>query len=36
VQCAFIDTPEIEALTEFIGSQKGYPNAMHLPEFPDE
>ena len=33
VQCAFIDTPEIEDLTEFIGSQQGYPDAMHLPEY---
>ena len=33
VQCAFIDTPEIEELTEFIGSQQGYPDAMRLPEF---
>ena len=36
VQCAFIDTPEIEALTDFIGSQKGYADAMHLPEFIDD
>jgi len=36
VQCAFIDTPEIEELTEFIGSQKGYPDAMHLPEYVDD
>lgn len=36
VQCAFIDTPEIEELTEFIGSQQGYPDAMHLPEYIDE
>ena len=36
VQCAFIDTPEIEALTDFIGSQKGYSDAMHLPEFVDD
>jgi len=33
LQCAFIDTPEIEALTEFIGSQQGYSDAMHLPEY---
>ncbi|MCK7529955.1 MAG: hypothetical protein MZV63_02285 [Marinilabiliales bacterium] len=33
MQCAFIDTPEIEELTEFIGSQQGYPDAMHLPEY---
>jgi len=36
VQCAFIDTPEIEALTDFIGSQKGYSDAMHLPEYIDD
>lgn len=36
VQCAFIDTPEIEALTDFIGSQKGYADAMHLPEYIDD
>jgi DNA segregation ATPase FtsK/SpoIIIE, S-DNA-T family len=36
VQCAFIDTPEIEELTEFIGSQRGYTNAMHLPEYIDD
>jgi S-DNA-T family DNA segregation ATPase FtsK/SpoIIIE len=36
VQCAFIDTPEIEELTDFIGSQKGYPDAMHLPEYVDD
>ncbi len=36
VQCAFIDTPEIEELTEYIGAQQGYPDAMHLPEFIDD
>ena len=36
VQCAFIDTPEIEELTDFIGSQQGYPDAMHLPEYIDD
>jgi S-DNA-T family DNA segregation ATPase FtsK/SpoIIIE len=36
LQCAFIDTPEIEALTEFIGSQQGYADAMHLPEYIDD
>ena len=36
VQCAFIDTPEIEDLTDFIGSQKGYADAMHLPEYVDD
>jgi S-DNA-T family DNA segregation ATPase FtsK/SpoIIIE len=33
VQCAFIDTPEIEVLTDYIGSQQGYPEALHLPEY---
>ncbi|AWI26339.1 DNA translocase FtsK [Flavobacterium pallidum] len=33
VQCAFVDTPEVERITEFIGSQKAYANAYLLPEF---
>lgn len=33
VQCAYIDTKEIEELTEYIGAQQGYPGAMHLPEY---
>ncbi|MCE5347819.1 MAG: DNA translocase FtsK [Bacteroidales bacterium] len=36
VQCAFIDTPEIEELTDFIGSQQGYTDAMLLPEYIDD
>lgn len=32
VQCAFIDTPEVESVTDFIGNQTGYPSAMYLPE----
>lgn len=36
IQCAFVDTPEIEDITEFIGSQQGYPNAYILPEFEGE
>lgn len=36
VQCAFIDTPEVEKITEFIGSQKAYPTAYLLPEFVGE
>ena len=36
MQCAFIDTPEIEELTEFIGAQQGYADAMHLPEYIDD
>ncbi|WP_347925635.1 DNA translocase FtsK 4TM domain-containing protein [Pontimicrobium sp. SW4] len=33
LQCAFVDTPEVERITEFIGSQKAYPDAHLLPEF---
>ena len=33
VQCAFVDTPEVEKITEFIGAQKAYPSAYLLPEF---
>jgi S-DNA-T family DNA segregation ATPase FtsK/SpoIIIE len=36
LQCAFVDTPEVEKLTEFIGAQRGYPDAFHLPEYADE
>ena len=33
VQCAFVDTPEVEKITEFIGNQKAYPEAYLLPEY---
>jgi DNA segregation ATPase FtsK/SpoIIIE, S-DNA-T family len=36
VQCAFIDTPEVEKITEFIGAQKAYATAYLLPEFTGE
>lgn len=36
LQCAFIDTPEIEKITEFIGSQRAYPEAFQLPEYSEE
>ena len=36
LQCAFIDTPEVEEITDFIGSQRGYAEAYNLPECPDE
>jgi S-DNA-T family DNA segregation ATPase FtsK/SpoIIIE len=36
LQCAFIDTPEIDKLTEYIGSQRAFPEAYLLPEFADE
>ena len=31
LQCAFVDTPEVEAIAEFIGNQKGYPETFILP-----
>ncbi|GGD06242.1 DNA translocase FtsK [Hyunsoonleella pacifica] len=33
IQCAFVDTPEVEKITEFIGAQKAYPDAYMLPEY---
>ena len=33
VQCAFIDTPEVERITDFIGNQRGYATAYNLPEY---
>ena len=33
VQCAFVDTPEVEQIARFIGSQRGYPTAFYLPEY---
>ncbi len=33
LQCAFIDTPEVENLTDFIGSQRAYVTAYKLPEY---
>ena len=36
LQCAFVDTPEVEGVTEFIGDQRGYPQAFLLPEYVDE
>ncbi len=36
LQCAFVDTPEVEAVAEFIGKQRGYPDAFLLPEYVDE
>jgi S-DNA-T family DNA segregation ATPase FtsK/SpoIIIE len=35
VQCAFIDGPEVESITDFIGHQPGYETAYPLPEVPD-
>ena len=36
LQCAFIDTPEVEAITSFIGEQRGFLEPFLLPEVPDE
>ena len=36
IQCAFVDTPEVDRITEFIGNQRGYPEALILPEVPTE
>lgn len=36
LQCAFIDTPEVEALTRFIADQQGYPEPFLLPEYVEE
>ena len=36
LQCAFVDTPEVDAVSDFIGEQRGYPSAFLLPEYVDE
>ncbi len=36
LQCAFVDTPEVEKIAEFIGEQKGYATAFMLPEYSSE
>lgn len=36
IQCAFIDTKEVEAVADFIGSQRGYDSAAFLPEYEGE
>jgi S-DNA-T family DNA segregation ATPase FtsK/SpoIIIE len=36
LQCAFVDTPEVDRVNEFIGSQRGYAQAFLLPEYVDE
>ncbi|MDR0414111.1 MAG: DNA translocase FtsK [Prevotellaceae bacterium] len=36
VQCAFVDTPEVEKIVDFIGGQQGYPTAFMLPEYVPE
>ncbi len=36
IQCAFVDTPEVESITEFIGNQRAYPTPYLLPEYVGE
>ncbi len=36
LQCAFVDTPEVDKIVDFIGDQRGYPDAFLLPEYVDE
>ncbi len=36
LQCAFVDTPEVEKISDFIGNQRGYPTALLLPEYAGE
>src|SRR5690606_5731439 len=36
IQCAFVDTPEVEAIAQFIGGQRGYASALLLPEYVGE
>lgn len=36
IQCAFLDTPEVEAICDYIGGQKAYPTAYELPEYAGE
>jgi DNA segregation ATPase FtsK/SpoIIIE, S-DNA-T family len=36
LQCAFVDTPEVDKIVDFIGAQRGYPQAFLLPEYVDE
>ena len=36
VQCAFVDTPEVDKVSKFIGNQQGFPTAFELPEYAGE
>jgi S-DNA-T family DNA segregation ATPase FtsK/SpoIIIE len=36
IQCAFVDTPEVEQVVDFIGTQRGYASAFELPEYEGE
>ena len=33
IQCAFVDTPEVEGIAQYIGKQRGYSSAFALPEY---
>ena len=36
IQCAFVDTPEVEGIVEHIGNQQGYPSPYALPDYTPE
>jgi S-DNA-T family DNA segregation ATPase FtsK/SpoIIIE len=36
IQCGFVDTPEVDQITDYIGSQRAYPEAFLLPEYEGE
>ncbi|MBY0244665.1 MAG: DNA translocase FtsK [Sphingobacteriaceae bacterium] len=36
LQCPFVDTPEVDRISDYIGNQRGYPDAYQLPEYVDE
>ena len=36
LQCAFVDTPEVDKIVDFIAEQRGYPQPFLLPEYIDE
>lgn len=36
IQCGFVDTPEVDEITEYIGNQRGYASALNLPEVETE
>mgnify|MGYP006086740505 FL=1 len=36
LQCGFVDTPEVNEICTFIGGQRGYPDALILPEYESE
>ena len=36
LQCGFVDTPEVDDICDYVGSQRAYPTALYLPEVDDE